>query len=349
MKQWANGSDVGVVCLYHRASAIVSYSGLHFVRSLSSPEQENRWSELEHRAKDTLDGLIRMLRPDRGDWVKAEKFLSERDHYEALVNLVALHHARSLEVPVQQLLEADGKVDSAGSEDKIRARLSAAEEYYRFGIELTMLTPDTPVGLGAVPVFDAQSWGGHEAGTARFMMPLNPWLTISGTTNRPPERVKVISSSIEFADLLEFSLAGASGLFSTPYLICEPSALERMTTTALALTEGGTMHWLALRNRVDLCDDSVAGSLRVDWQERIRRQKLNQGLCGDPTTADSRKAKIRLSLAEDARKIQTDLDALDVPVCACKHHSQNPAVSALWIPVMPQVICDTIRHQQKTR
>ena len=65
LKQWADDNgEVGVVCLYHRDSAIVSHRGLHHAPSLSSPEKESEWSHEENRAKDIFDKLKRLLDPE---------------------------------------------------------------------------------------------------------------------------------------------------------------------------------------------------------------------------------------------------------------------------------------------
>lgn len=58
MRQWADSSgNVGVVCLHHRGSVLVSPKGLHHVRDLSSVELENRWSHDEKHAMEVLDGF----------------------------------------------------------------------------------------------------------------------------------------------------------------------------------------------------------------------------------------------------------------------------------------------------
>ena len=139
------------------------------------------------------------------------------------------------------------------------------------------------------------------------------------------------------------------GLFGTPYLICEPSALERTAEAALRLFEGGNWHWCALANRIDLCGSSAPGALRADWQQRTNRHQRNQAIHGDPTTTQSMKAKYQSMMREDARKIQQDLDDLGVPICACDQHRSNPEIKALWKATMPQVICDEMRRQRNLR
>lgn len=347
MKEWADGSGrIGVVCTYHRDSVIVSPNGLHYVRSLSSPEQEESWSDQESRAKAMIAESKKLLGSGGENWGRAEEFLSEPENFELLVGFVALHHARSLEVRLRHLLKPGDGGDVAESEADIQTRLNSTKGYYDCGVDLVVFPQDSSLGLGAIPVFDEESWGAHKPGSARFMMPLTPSVMICGTTDRPGGQVRVVSSSIRFEDLLHFSLAGAPGLFSTPYVICQPSALERTANEVLALTEGGWMHWYALRNRIDLCMASVSRGLGRDWHDRIQRYGLNQGLYGDPTTTESGKAEIGISMRENARKIQRDLDAHGAPVCACKQHRQNSAVSNLWKSVMPQVICDDIRRNR---
>ena len=346
LKQWADDKgDVGVVCLYHRDSAIVSRRWLHYAPYLSSPKQESEWSHEESRTKSILDGLTGLLDPDGEGWTEAEAFLSDPEHFEALIGLVTLHHARSLAVPLQQGFNRSEDT-SAESEAKIHERRGDVENYYSNGIQITVFDPDTPLALGAIPVFDAQSWGGFEPGTAQFMMPLTPRVLISGTPERPPKQVKVGQSSVEHGSLVKFQLGGAPDLLSTPYLICEPSALEQTMGTALDLAEGGDWHWAAIRNRVDFYGDSSTREMNRDWRRRIRCQVRNQRRHAAPTTADSKKAKLRRKMAEEARAIQADLDKLNVPVCACKQHRQNSEISDVWKSVMPQVICDAVRQRR---
>ena len=248
-------------------------------------------------------------------------------------------------VPLQQGLN-QREDTSAESEAKIHERRRDVENYYSNGIQITVFDLDTPLALGAIPVFDAQSWGGFEPGAAQFMMPLTPRVLISGTPERPPMQVKVGRSSVEHVDLVRFQLGGAPDLSSTPYLICEPSALERTMGTALKLAEGGDWHWTAIRNRVDFYGDSLTREMNRELRRRIRCQERNQRRQGSQTTADSKKAKLRRKMAEEARTIQADLDKLDVPVCTCKQHRQNSEISDVWKSVMPQVICDAVRQQR---
>ena len=344
IKQWADDNgEVGVVCLYHRDSAIVSHSGLHYARYLSSSEQEREWSCEESQAKGTLDRLTELLDPAGAGWTEAEAFLSEPKHFEALIDLVTLHHARSLGVPLQQVLNGGGD-NSVETEAKIHERRRDVENYYSNGIQITVFDPDTPLTLGAIPVFDAQSWGGREPGTAQFMMPLTPRVLISGTSERPSKQVKVASSCVQHVDLVMWQLGGAPDLFSTPYLICEPSALERTRGTALELAEGGNWHWYALRSRIDIC--GASSTRKRDWRRRIRCQERNQRRHASLTTADPKKAKLRRRMASEARKIQTELDEFGAPVCACKQDRQNSNVSGVWKSVMPQIICDTVRQRR---
>ncbi len=351
MKQWADSSDmVGVVCLYHRDRALVSPKGLHRMRDLSSPEQEKHWSRDEDEAKNTLDGLTEALGSSGDSWPAAEAHLSVREHFDALVDFVALHHARSLVVPLRQLLDSRGTVDSAESEATIRARSEAVKnQYNKGGIEITVYPQATPVALGAIPVFDSEDWGARPPGTGRFMMPLTPRAMICGTPDWESGRVSVAPGSLDFESLLWFQLGGAPGLISSPYLVCEPSALERIANTALRLTEGGNWHWNAIDNRIALCGDSAPGPLRADWHQRTTRHTRNQATSADPTTTYSMRRKLQAISTKDARKIQDDLDELGVQVCACKQHRNNPEVSTLWKTTMPEAVCYEIRRQRNTR
>lgn len=139
-------------------------------------------------------------------------------------------------------------------------------------------------------MFDAYDWGDRPSGTARFMMPLTPRVIIGGTPDWPPGQVRVVPGSADRETLLTFQIGGVAGLFSTPYLICEPSALERTAEAALRLFEGGNWHWQALRDRIDLCGGSAPGTprlnwrLRADWQQRTDLHARNQGLLGITTS-----------------------------------------------------------------
>ena len=356
MKQWADDSgNVGVVCLHHRGSALVSPNGLHHVRDLSSLELENQWSRDEDQAKQVLGEFKTKVALGASDdeLEEAERYLSDPDRLDrlaALVDFIALHHARSLVVPLQQWIDPNATGGSAESEAAIGERWDAVRDHYgRCGIEVTVYPEETPVALGAIPVFDAQDWGRRPPGTARFIMPLTPRSTIGGTPDWPPGEVRVVPGSADREMLVISQLAGVPGLFGTPYLICEPSALERTAETALRLSEGSSVHWYAIANRIDLCGTSAPGEMRADWRRRTRRHARNQAICGCPITTRSMKAKYQSIMVEDARKIQKDLDDLGVKVCACDQHRRNREVSALWNAVMPQVICDEIRRQQNTR
>ena len=124
MKQWTDDSgNVGVVCLFHRGSALMSPAGLHYARNLSSLGQENRWSGEEDRAKQVLDGFREKLATNGEDLAAAQKYLSDPDRMKSLVDFVALQHARSLAVPVQQWTDPNTARGSTESEALIRARL----------------------------------------------------------------------------------------------------------------------------------------------------------------------------------------------------------------------------------
>ena len=357
MRQWADDSgNVGVVCLHHRGSGLVSPKGLHHVLDLSSEEQEKRWGRGEDQAKKVLDGFKEALGSNCDQLEAAETYLSGPDHLETsdrmkrLVEFVVLHHARSLVVPLQQGMDSNASGGSTESEATIRERSAAVRDHYgRCGIEVTVYEEDTPVVLGAIPVFDADDWGNGPPGTARFLMPLTPRAIIGGTPGWPTGKVRVVPGNADHETLLILQIGGVPGLFGTPYLICEPSALERTAEAALRLFEGANWHWFALSNRINLCGSSAPGALRADWQQRMNRHQRVQAIHGDPTTTQSMKAKYQSMMREDARKIQQDLDNLGVPMCACKQHRSNPEIRALWSATMPQVICDEMRQQRNLR
>lgn len=355
MEQWADDTgEVGVVCLHHRGSVLVSPGGLHHVRNLSSPEQENRWSGPERQAKDVLDDFKEALGPNSDQLDAAEACLSDPDRLAALIDFIALHHARSVVVPLQQGMDPNATGGSTESEAAIRERSEAVRDHYgRAGIEVTVYEEDTPVVLGAIPVFDAHDWGERPAGTARFMMPLTPRALICGTPDWPTGKVKVVPGSADQDTLLTFQIAGMPGLFSPSYLICEPSALERTAEAALRLSEGSEVHWHALRDRIDMCGGSAPGTplvdwrLRADWLQRTKLHARNQGLLG--ITTSPVRQRLLDSMAEDARKIQGDLDDLGVPMCDCHERRRDREVSALWKATMPQAVCQEMREQRNAQ
>ena len=346
IKQWADAeNNVGVVCQYHRQSAVVPLSGLHSVRGLWSSELENEWSAIENRANNVLGRLTEFLEHDGEDLAVIETFLSESVHLEALVNLVVLHYARSLEVPLSRLINSSGKVNSAAYESDIEDRWGVVESYRKSGIQVAVLPSRDPVALGAIPVFNTPSWGVSDTGIARLVMPLTPRLLILGTDDAHQGKVEVVHGEMGFTDLLQWQLAGAPNVLSTPYLVCKTSELERTAEYALAFTEGSHWHWFALCNRIDLCGDDAPDALRRDWRKQIRRCESIQRALADPDTTAKMKGQARSKLSKDANKIQTDLDALGVSICACKQHRANEKTSDVWNSVIPQVLCDAIRRR----
>ena len=350
IKQWADAeNNVGVVCQYHRRSTIVPASSLHYVGGLWSSDLENKWSSIENRAKDVLDHLKRFLKCDGEDWAAVKTFLSERPRLEALVDLVLLHHSRSLQVPMQEMISPSGAANSAEYESIIEERWRDAKSFHDGDIQLHVLSPSDPVGLGAIPVFNTPSWGVSKTGIARFVMPLTPRLLILGTFGSQQGNVEIGSSDFGFAELIRLQVAGEFKMLSTPYLICKPSDLERTARHVLACTEGSHWHWLALRNRIDLCGDDAPDALRRVWSETIRRYENNQRVLEDPDANDGMKDRARSQLPEDARKIQTDLDARGASICACKQYRASDKTSHVWDSVIPQVLCDAVRREEKTR
>jgi len=346
LEQWADGAgSVGVVCTYHRESVIVPADKLHWVRSLSSHRKEETWSDLENRAKSALDGLTKSLGAQNIDHEAAQEFLSIPENHEPLIDLARLHHARSLAVPAQQFTRPRQTADSAEAEALIQARWDNAADYHACGIVVTVLSPDAPYALGAVPVFDSESWGGYRPNTARFSLPLTPHLVLSGIPELPAGQVHVAYENINQDVLLDLQLIGEGGWFATPYMICEPSALQQTTQMVLSLTEGRNTHWYALRDRMRLCDNATPQQ-HADWRQRSRHHDHNQRMLTDATTSNSRKTKILEVMIEDAHKIQNELDALNVPICACNQH-RHGELAGLWRRFMPQIICDAMRSKQR--
>ena len=346
IKRWADeNGDVGVVCTYHRDSAVVPAGKLHLLRSLSSPEQEDSWGkDIENPAKLALDGLMNSLGPQETDYDAAQEFLSEPENLEPLVDLARLHHARSLAVPAQQFVNSRGTAESAEMEAKIQERWDSTSDYHDYGFVITVLQFGLPFSLGAAPVFDIKTWGPRESVDARFRMHLAPRVVITSDMGLPPKQVRVVPERIEQDGLL-LPMAGVPGLFTSQWMICEPSARERTTRAVLGLSEGGGTHWFALRDRIAMCDNA-APEQQADWQQRCGTYANNQLALKTRALRESVAKRVYDRMTKDASKIQADLDALDVSACACRAHRHSEA-GALWRSFMPQVICDAIRNKHR--
>ena len=346
MKQWAGiDGNVGVVCTYHRRACFVTPTGLHHVRDLSSSELENQWSATESRAVVVLEEFRKALGTTRDQLQDAQEYLSDPDLVRALIDFVALHHARSLAVPVQQWVNRHNNVGVTESEAAIQKRLRDVSDHYaQCGTQVSVYPKDKPVPLGAIPVFEASDWGSPALGTARFAMPLTPYSMIAGAPDLPTGTVSVILGELSHEDLVLLQLAGGPGVIPSHYLICEPSTLQQTAETALRLSEGGSAHWFALNDRMVLCGKRAPREIRVHWQKHKARCDRYRGLL--EITSSPVKQRLKRTLAEDAAKIQKDLDELGVPVCDCMNYRTIQETSASWNAVMSQVICDGIRAQE---
>ena len=308
---------------------------------------ENEWSQIEDRAKHALDELKTALGHDAEDLAAAEACLSEPENLRSLIDLAVLHDARSLAVPLRQFFDEGTAADSAQAAAMFRARWEEAQCYYDYGILVTVLPPDAHVPLGAAPVFDLQRWDGRGRSNESFMMPLTPRIAIIGTSHLPRSKAKVVQGAIELEqdNLLWWQLAGERGSFNSLYLICEPSALERIAERALHLTTGTPAHWTALNDRIDLAVGRHGSDLRADWAQHIERHEHNQNLHDKPNTPEPERELVRAEMAENAREIQADLDRLGVAICACKEHRAGDRGEE-WEAIMPKVLCDAMRQKR---
>ena len=347
IKRWADeNGDVGVVCTYHRDSAIVPADKLHLLRSLSSTEQEDTWgNDIESPASCALDRLMKSLGTQMTDYTAAQGFLSEPENLKPLIDLARLHHARSLAVPAQQFANSRKTPNSAEAEAMIQERWDSTHDYHDCGAVLTVLPSDLPFTLGAVPVFDTKTWGPRESVDVRFTMPLAPRVVIIGTMRLPPTQVEIEPERIEQDVLLTLPMAGVFGLFASQWMICEPPALELTTQAVLERSEGRSTHWRALHDRIAMLDKATP-ERRADWQQRCDACADNQLALKTRALRESVQNRVQDTMIKDACKIQADLDALDVSVCACHRH-RNGKSSALWRRFMPQIICDAIRDKHR--
>ncbi|WP_420609855.1 hypothetical protein [Candidatus Poriferisodalis sp.] len=143
IKRWADDNgDVGVVCTYHRDSAIVPADKLHLLRFLSSTEQEDKWgNDIENPASLALDDLMDSLGPQVTDFEVARDFLSESENLTPLIDLARLHYARSLAVLAQRFADSRKMPNSAEAEAMIQERWDSTHDYRDCGAKITVGVP----------------------------------------------------------------------------------------------------------------------------------------------------------------------------------------------------------------
>lgn len=348
VKRWAENGKVGVVCMYHRDSAIVPAKTLHSVVDLWPPDLESSWRITENDAAVTIDKLGGALRSN--DLRAMERVLSEPRNFASLVDFAMLHHARSIAVPIQQMADLQSGTASTDAAGLIRERWDGTRGYRNCGLVVTVLPSDTPIGLGAVPVFHAPHWDGPKPeAPALFMMPLTPRMVIAADPRMDVGEVHAVHDEIGHEMLFTLALAGERHLVSTPYLICKPSALDRTAETVLGITEGNPMHWMALYDRVRIAHQGdTSTQQQIAWRRLVREQQNRQGWHDALTTSNAMREKYRQSMRADARALQAELDDLDVAVCDCDNrHNEawDPDIAVLWGHVMPVAVCQEIRRK----
>lgn len=348
MKRWAEDGKVGVVCLHHRRIAtgpMKGLKGLHWVHDLSSDAQETEWGRAENRASYITGELLERLGSDLSDLDAARRFLCNPSNSRALVEFAVLHHSRSLTASLQQLFDGGPKPDSAATEALIQARQGKAQNYYECGIVLGVMPESTPAPLGAVPVFHTADWGDEQIGTsARFLMPLAPRVFIAGNPHMQPGEVKVGAENPGSFRLLMWQVSGQRRNFTTPYLICQPSALAGIATEALTTTVGGALHWLALDHRVGHPDNIAGEHQQTEWRRRLQRHRENQLNLATKALRESTRNRIHDTMKTHGGAMQNELDALGTPICNCSqlYHKEAPEVRAVWGRYMPRVICEAM-------
>ena len=336
------------MCLCHRDTVSVPFGAVYYTRETASSEQETEWSKLEDAATTVIDELHTELGEPLSDLAAAHAYLAEDvSRVETLINFVVLHHARSLVVPLRHIFGGGGQADAAKTSAQVDQRWQDAHRrYHACGIEIVVHVDDS-VPLGAVPVLDAHDWGGRSDGTAEFIMPLSPHVLICGApgSDLTPGEVRVVAGSAAREDLVSWQVAGAPGLISSPFVVCEPSSVALNSQTALSFAEGGSWHRFVLDDRIETADDAPPRG-RVAWKDRQACQRSDDTMYRSPFATETNKARIRERSAERARLTQLELDDLNVSVCRCAHHRGNPRTSAAWEQIMPQVVCDAIRRKR---
>ena len=348
IKQWADHvGDVGVICLHHRGSATVPYKGLHKVKSGWSLDQEERWNRIENPASSLVEALVAELQAHTDDaeaaQQAAERLLGEGTNFTALIDFAALHHARSLWVPLQQYRAGRTTLDTAEAEATIESRWEYAQEtYHKCGIDFSVLAK--PTTLGAVPVFDAQTWGGPmPEAPMQYMMPLAPNVMMFGVPEPDRSvgeiRVAVEENALETAFTLQ--VRGESGFFSSPYLICPPAALGETALGALDYTTGFGAHWHGQQTRIQRHQMTHANPhRRADFEERM--QKRDDLLKRYKTAQDVEIEQIEDEMRDMAIALQTELDKIKMPICGCGYFRNDHEAGAMWRLIMPQIICDAM-------
>ena len=348
VERWADdGGQVAVVCLCHRDTVSVPFGALYYTRETASREQEAEWSTLEDAAKTVIDELHTELGESLSDLAAAHAHLVEDlSRVETLVDFAVLHHARSLVVPLRHFF-GGGQADAAKTSAQIDQRWQDAHRRYRAcGIEIVVHADDS-VPLGAVPVLDAHDWGGRPDGTAEFIMPLSPQVLICGAPgpDLTPGEVRVVAGSAAREDLVGWQVAGAPGLISSPFVVCEPSSAASNSQTALRFAEGGAWHRFVLEDRIGMADRARPRD-RVAWQDRQACQGSDETMYRSPFATETNKARIRERSAERARLTQIELDDLNVSGCRCAHYRRSSRTSAAWEQIMPQFVCDAARRKR---
>ena len=348
VERWADdGGQVAVVCLCHRDTVSVPFGKLYYTRETASREQETAWSTLEDAAKTVINELHTELGESLSDLVAAHACLVEDlSRVETLVDFVVLHHARSLVVPLRHLF-GDRQADAAKTSAQIDQRWhDAHRRYHACGIEVVVHADDS-VPLGAVPVLDAHDWGGRPDRTGEFIMPLSPHVLIRGAPgpDLTPGEVRVVAGSAAREDLVGWQVAGAPGLISSPFVICEPSSAVSNSQTALRFAEGGAWHRFVLEDRIGTASNAPPRA-RVAWKDRQACQGSDDTMYKSPFATETNRANIRERSAERARLTQLELDALNVTVCRCAHYRRSSRTSAAWEQIMPQIVCDEARHKR---
>ncbi len=348
IKRWADDNDkVGVICLHHRGSATVSGKKLHWVKSAWSSEQEERWDRIENRASPVVDALVDALEAhadnQKAAQQAAERLLSDGTKFASLVDFAALHHARSLWVPLQQYQDGRTTLDWTETEAVMEARWEYAQEsYHKCGIDLSVLAH--PTTLGAVPVFDAPTWDGPKPEAPhQFMMPLTPRVMMFGTPepDRSEREIRVVIEKNPLETAFMLQLRGEPGFFNSPYLICPPSVLGETARAALDHTTGSGAHWHGQLTRIERHQKTYANPhRRADFKRRNQRWHDLQARL--ETAQDVEKEQIEDELREGASALQTELDNIGMPVCGCGHFRNDRGEGPRWRLIMPQIICDAM-------
>ena len=374
MKQWADDDGrVGVICLVHRWSGIVSAKALNWHKNLTSePEKiEKEWSQtIEDPAGHALQKIADASRTPNSEQIDAIRdVVKESGTCDALIDLAVLHASRSIIVAPQRLSmnSWQSPPNPSVALDVIKKRQEELlPKYRRQGIVLRVYDTPAPVLLGQFPVYDTDQWSGVDdpiRGEAQvFQMPLNPRIILYGDPARPPGTVSV--EPVLTDDKVQgrqnwfewWPLGNVRRLITSPLVICSVEQADRLGPRVLQNTTGSRWHWLGIHSRMHandqpgIIDDSTYKDITARCMRYHKRfEKLPQTLARNPNSRIPVRRFNRWA-ARELEKCETKLNKtlaeIDSPSeCSCSYFYKN-SNTAFWRTLIPEVVCQQANRTQ---